>query len=142
MNASDTMKKAIESIVVPLLRQKGFTGWMPHFRRALDNEIHVITFQFSQKGDEFVVHLGKCPSGGVCFEWGTRTPPSKVTAWDCGAAGNGKSVRLGVLAEGKDVSFRFADKPAILEIYEEFAKQIIPYLDKAFEWWESEKLSA
>ena len=61
---------ALNSIVVPVLRHRGFTGSFPHFRRLGTKQIDLITFQFDKWGGGFVVELSKCgriTSYNVCY---------------------------------------------------------------------------
>jgi hypothetical protein len=76
------MDAALKSDVVPLLRDRGFKGSYPHFRRRLPDRIDLLTFQFSQFGGGFVVEIGSCGVDGVTFPSGKHVGPSKVTAWD------------------------------------------------------------
>jgi hypothetical protein len=74
------MDAALKSSVVPLLREHGFKGSYPHFRRHQPTGIDLLTFQFSQFGGSFVVEIGTCGLGGVTLPWGKSVGPSKVTA--------------------------------------------------------------
>nr|WP_268888411.1 DUF4304 domain-containing protein [Heyndrickxia shackletonii] len=42
------MISALKKIVVPELRERGFKGSFPHFRRIFENKIDLITFQFDK----------------------------------------------------------------------------------------------
>lgn len=44
MNPRNQMNEAIREIVIPFLRDKGFSGSFPHFRRHSNNKIDLITF--------------------------------------------------------------------------------------------------
>ncbi|MDR9794094.1 MULTISPECIES: DUF4304 domain-containing protein [Aeribacillus] len=78
------MTNALKKIVVPYLREHGFKGSFPHFRRKNEDNIDLITFQFNRYGGSFVVVLAICPIEGVTTSWGEEIPPSKVTAHDVG----------------------------------------------------------
>ena len=78
----DQMKQALKSLVIPKLRQRGFVGTFPHFRRAQSNRIDLLTFQFDRHGGGFVIELSQCSSDGFTTYWGKRIPADKVTAWD------------------------------------------------------------
>lgn len=58
--ARKKMNEALKEIVVPILREKGFKGSFPHFRRVSGKYLDLLTFQFSQWGGQFVVEIGKC----------------------------------------------------------------------------------
>ena len=70
------MINALKKSVIPYLREYGFKGSFPHFRRQNEENIDLITFQFNRYGGSFVVELTSCPKEGVTM--------SKVTAHDVG----------------------------------------------------------
>lgn len=76
------MNNSLKKIVVPHLREHGFKGTFPHFRRKNEDNIDLITFQFNRYGGSFVVELATCPKEGVTMSWGEEVPPNKVTAHD------------------------------------------------------------
>lgn len=76
------MIKALKKSVIPYLREYGFKGSFPHFRRRNEEYIDLITFQFNRYGGSFVVELAFCPKEGVTMSWGEEVPPNKVTAHD------------------------------------------------------------
>jgi Domain of unknown function (DUF4304) len=83
MNGSRTaMEQALKSTVVPWLRERGFKGSLPHFRRNGDAAIDLLTFQFDRHGGAFVVEVARCPFDGIVTHWGKSIPPGKATAWD------------------------------------------------------------
>ncbi|MFS0881099.1 DUF4304 domain-containing protein [Metabacillus niabensis] len=76
------MIKALKKIVVPYLREQGFKGSFPHYRRQNEENMDLITFQFNRYGGSFVVELAICPKDGVTMSWGEKVPANKVTAHD------------------------------------------------------------
>lgn len=129
------MIAALKGQVVPVLRQKGFTGSFPHFRRRLPDAVHLITFQFNKHGGSFVVELATCPPDGYVTSWGARVPAAKVTAWDV--------VRPRRRLGGPDINadgiwFNF-EKRGLLrsgDRFERAAAQMLPYLESDAEvWW-------
>ncbi|MFM1873468.1 MAG: hypothetical protein RL398_2890 [Planctomycetota bacterium] len=76
------MEKAIGEVVVPFLRDRGFKGSLPHFRRIGASRIDLISFQTYSSGGSFAVNLATCPADGVVHPWGKVVPPGKVTAYD------------------------------------------------------------
>lgn len=75
------MKKALQQVVVPHLRELGFRGAFPHFRRRSDR-IDIVTFQFDSYGGGFIIELGRCGLEGYTTYWGEHIPPESVTTWD------------------------------------------------------------
>ena len=67
----ESMEKAIKEYVIPFLREQGFKGSFPNFRRERNINLNLITFQFS-RGEEskFVVEIGNCSSVGIETSWG------------------------------------------------------------------------
>ena len=78
------MINALKKSVIPYLREYGFKGSFPHFRRQNEENIDLITFQFNRYGGSFVVELTSCPKESVTMSWGEVIPPNKVTAHDVG----------------------------------------------------------
>ncbi|KKK40093.1 hypothetical protein WQ57_01165 [Mesobacillus campisalis] len=76
------MTNALKKIIIPYLREHGFKGSFPHFRRQNEDNIDLITFQFNRYGGSFVVELAVCSPEGVTMSWGEGIPPNKLTAYD------------------------------------------------------------
>lgn len=74
------MNAALKQVVIPILREQGFKGSLPHFRRVNKNNIDLITFQFNRWGGSFVVELATCPTEGTTMYWGEKITPNKVNA--------------------------------------------------------------
>lgn len=69
--------------VVPFLREIGFKGTFPNFKRVDENKIDLLTFQFSQYGKRFVVEIAQCSANGITFNSGQKIPPEKVGVYHC-----------------------------------------------------------
>ena len=119
---------ALNSIVVPVLRHRGFTGSFPHFRRFGTKQIDLITIQFDKWGGGFVVEISKCGTDGITMPWGKRISPKKVTAHDMHPKDR---YRLGCEGPGTDDWYRY-DKGNTLEAV---AHEVVEQLDKAEKWW-------
>ncbi|WP_197693865.1 DUF4304 domain-containing protein [Vogesella sp. LIG4] len=76
------MKEALKLIFVQRLRDLGFSGLLPHFRRRREAGIDLLTLQFDRNGGGFVVEISRCSPDGVMTHWGKHIPPTKVTAHD------------------------------------------------------------
>ena len=61
----DAMMTALKEQFVPMLRQKGFVGSFPHFRRKLDTRIDFLDVQFAREGGRFCINLGQTGSEGL-----------------------------------------------------------------------------
>ncbi|OYU41701.1 MAG: hypothetical protein CFE44_28275 [Burkholderiales bacterium PBB4] len=75
------MDAALKAIVVPVLRERGFTGSFPHFRR-IAAAVDLVTFQFDRNGGGFVIETAVAKKEGFTTHWGKHIPASKLTAWD------------------------------------------------------------
>ena len=130
----DKMIETLKEYVVPVLRQRGFTGSFPHFRRPTERAIHLLTFQFDKWGGGFTVEIATCSPDGFTTYFGKHIPPSKVRAWDITPPS--RRPRLG--PEKTDHWFRF-DKRRLfstVDPYERAALDLLPYLDQQAEsWW-------
>ena len=74
----DTLKLRI----APQLRDRGFKGSFPHFRRIGISKTDVLTFQFDKWGGGFVIEIGEGPIDGLMLPWGEVVPAKKMTAHD------------------------------------------------------------
>jgi hypothetical protein len=80
-----TMDSALKSGAVMLLRELGFKGTYPHFRRILAERVDTIGFQFSQWGPQLYVELGVADPDGRTLLDGTRLPPETLKYYECPA---------------------------------------------------------
>jgi len=131
----DEMNRALKDIVVPQLRQRGFKGSFPHFRRVGEAKIDLLTFQFDRHGGGFVIEISKCSPDGTTTAWGEHIPASKISACDMHSD---ERLRLKPCSGGStDDWFRYDKKPLISSgsVYEKIAKSVLAYLDKAERWW-------
>ena len=125
----NNMVIALEKVVVPELRKRGFKGSFPHFRRISVNKIDLITFQFDRYGGGFVIEVGVCSPEGVIHHWGEKVPPNKVTAHDLHPDSR---VRL----TGNDGEwFRYDLENLTGDVYENVADKVFTQLNKAEEHW-------
>ena len=76
------MIAALREVVVPVLRDMGFSGSFPHFRRIRDWQIDLLTFQFNRYGGSFVVEVAFCAPDGFTTHWGKHILPNRVRAHD------------------------------------------------------------
>jgi hypothetical protein len=134
----DSMIAALMEIIVPVLRERGFAGSFPHFRRLSENGIDLLSFQFDKWGGGFLIEISKCNVSGIRTHWGEEIPADKVRAID-----NHPDQRHRLIP-GKGPSrqdwFRF-DQHSFLKSSERFsraARSVLPYLEDAEDWWNRE----
>jgi len=122
--------KALKEIVVPFLREKGFKGSMPHFRRQQSDRINLLTFQHSLYDTKFVIEIANCPVDGVTTSWEKQIHKNKVTAHDIGCR-----MRLGSEKHNTDYWFDYGKKSLFSNTFNKIAKEIIELWDEAENWW-------
>ncbi|MFS0861071.1 DUF4304 domain-containing protein [Fredinandcohnia sp. 179-A 10B2 NHS] len=135
-NERKMIDNALKIGVVPFLRENGFKGSFPHFRRKTETNIELVTFQFNRWGGSFVVELATCPLEGVTTSWGELIPPNKVTAHDVN-----QRFRLGARskgAEGKWFTFENANSD---KEYEKIATSVVDLLHISDTSWISSLLN-
>ena len=118
----------LKDIVVPKLRERGFSGAFPHFRRIKRGQIDLMTFQFDKWGGGFVVEISKCGSEGITMAWGEKIPPKKVTAHHLSP---NERLRLGCEGPSTDDWFRY-DRGKSPDVV---AQEVVNKLDNAEKWW-------
>src|SRR3954466_3860924 len=92
------MSDALRATVIPHLRQLGFAGTLPHFRRKRNGRHELLSIMFNKYGGSFYVEAGAMSWQRYielqrhCAEAGKELPESKLDighcAWD-------QRVRLG-----------------------------------------------
>ncbi len=80
--ARESIDSELKTTVLPWLREAGFRGSFPHFRRRDTDGIDLVTFQFDRHGGGFVIEVARCPPDGVTTHWGKQISPARVTAHD------------------------------------------------------------
>jgi len=125
--------QALKEIVVPFLREKGFKGSMPHFRRQQSDRINLMTFQHSLYDTKFVIEIANCPVEGITTSWGKQTPKNKVSAHDMGYR-----MRLGSEKHNTDYWFDYGKKSLFQNSFNKIAKEIIELWDDAENWWDKD----
>jgi hypothetical protein len=130
----DRIVKVLKGIVVTKLREKGFKGSFPHFRRPNTEQIDLLTFQFDKWGGGFIIEISKCPPDGITTHWGKHIPPNKVKAWDMHPV---ERVRLQPGPGSSTTNWFRYDQPGLIEdAFEKTAREVLQYLEKAEKWWE------
>jgi hypothetical protein len=123
------MVKTLKAALVPALRERGFGGSFPHFRRIAQERIDLLTVQFDKNGGGFVIEIARCGVEGITMPWGAYIPPDKVKAWDVYPP---HRPRLGATSPGgKGIWFRYNDFTPL----ELVARRAVSHLTEADEWW-------
>jgi hypothetical protein len=129
----DGMISSLKKVFVPALRERGFKGSFPHFRRIGKSQIDLLTVQFDRHGGGFVIEISKCAPEGIVTPWGAQLPPNRVRAWDLHP--NDRR-RLGSPRPGEDGHwFRFDNGTSPDAV----ATSAVLFLSEADLWWSSER---
>jgi hypothetical protein len=129
----EQVDKALREIMVPFLREKGFKGSMPHFRRFQSDRINLLTFQHSLYDTKFVVEIANCPLEGITTSWDKVIEPSKCTTHHMGYR-----FRIGSLTHNTDYWFDYGKVTLFGDTYEKVVKEIIELWFEAENWWNSD----
>ena len=132
----EQMMTALRAVFVPVLRQRGFVGSFPHFRRKLDQRIDFLNVQFNRYGGSFCLNIGQTgPDGLEDPDW----PDLSLAATTVGHLRYRSRVGRGFLAKQW---FEFgpkcdnASKPARpVSFYEGIASDAVRAFEKDGERW-------
>ena len=61
----DQMMAALKKTFVPMLRERGFVGSFPDFRRGLDQRVDFLNVQFAREGGCFYLNIGQTGPQGL-----------------------------------------------------------------------------
>ena len=136
------MIAALEEIVVPTLRERGFKGSFPHFRRPLADRIDLLSFQFDKWGGGFLIEISNCAPNGITTYWGEKLPPVKARAID-NHPDRRQRIKPGEGGSTEDW-FRF-DQTSLFKKsgrFKQVANSVLPHLEQAEDWWENTPFDA
>jgi len=131
---TEQMKRELSTLIFPILREKGFAGKLPHFRRITGSKVDLLSFQFDKRGGGFVLNLAVGPADGFTTHWGKFVPADQLDpSYDLGT-----TIRIQP-GEGGAVDnwFRYDRPPSnpVGNIYEATAREVIPFLDNSEKWF-------
>lgn len=131
------MDSAIKNILVPILREKKFKGTFPHFFRERNAHVDLLTFQFNRYGGSFVVEIAYADKDRENVYIDKDLPPNKLRANQ-----TTDRLRIGSKPEkGNQNHWFIYDKNKFISrnnIFENVAKEVIPFLEnQAEDWWRS-----
>lgn len=128
----DAMQRALPARVVPHLRERGFRGSFPHFRRVGSVQTDLLTFQFNKWGRSFIIELGRARGGTYQNAMGKLIPATELSAWNLALADLAR-LHAGRLGR-REVWFRFG--PSLRwwrnsRRFDRTAEQVVALLPKA-----------
>lgn len=121
----------LKRTVVPVLKQNGFQGSFPHFRRKRDDGLDLLTFQFHKWGGSFLIEIARCGPDGFITPWSTHIPADKVNA-------HNMYVRKRIRPDDHtrpERWFCFDDEPVTSA-----AESVLPHLPRAEAWWKAQPI--
>jgi len=128
LSPRELMDLALKAVVVPVLRERGFTGLYPFFRRMHTTYVELLTFQFDVNGGGFVIDRSRCGVGGVTTSEGRYISASEVKPWDLDPFDRLKiKPRAG---SGTDSWFRYESGE-----YDSVANEVLVKLPFAHDYW-------
>jgi hypothetical protein len=68
----EKMNKALKEITIPFIRNQGFKGTFPNFKKVTEIEVISLKFQFSQFSSQFVVELNSSIKGKIKHRLGSH----------------------------------------------------------------------
>jgi hypothetical protein len=128
LSPRELMDVALKASVVPILRESGFTGSYPHFRRVHVTHIDLLMFQFDINGGGFLIEISRCGIGGITTHWGKHIAASKVKIWDVHPNDRFR-IKPGE-GSGTDSWFRFDNGN-----YDGVANEVLAKLPAAQDYW-------
>ncbi len=136
------MNTYLSELVIPVLREKGFKGSFPHFRRIATDRINLLTFQFDRYGGGFVIEIANCQPTGFTTSWGSKIQPGKLTAHD---VTNRKRIQANMDSpnSSRDDWFRY-DKKYMFgfgNIYKKICKDVLAKLAIAEDYWKNGEIN-
>ena len=127
------MRQALQQRVALALRQRGFSGTLPHFRRISPDTTYLLTFQFDRYGGGFVLELAEAPAGDLVKSWGKVIPAKRLCALDVNPPAR-KRLQPG-FGLTTDAWFRFDDGSAVDAV----VQVVLQHLSQADAWFAGQK---
>jgi hypothetical protein len=130
--ARDKMVSALKEIVVPGLRDMGFRGSFPHFRRPCDGQLDLLMFLFSQFSRRFCVEISYCDLTGYRLQTGEIIPPERARVYQ---QSMDQRFRLRVRPPTDHQGQWLPFEPDSDKIYASAASEILPLLHTQAEYF-------
>ena len=123
------MNQALKTVFVPVLRELGFKGSLPRFRRHRNDRVDLLTIQFDRYGGGFVVEISRCGTEGMTTYWGKHIPATKATAHDLHPDERHRLRSPAPNVDGRWFRFDNGTRPQAV------AEDLCTYVDEAERWW-------
>lgn len=121
------MNKALKEFVVPAIKQLGFTGSFPHFRKKEGNNFQFLSFQFRSTGGSYVVEVAKIREEDISpfLEHQKFEKLNYIIS--------NERFRLGAISKEEDHWFSFEDFNNQSQ-FNQLAKKTVSYLPQGIEF--------
>lgn len=146
------MRAALKRIVLPALRERGFTGELPTLRRLGADATHLFTVQTSKWGGEFVVELGRARAGAYRAASGEDVAAAVLETYHLRDDDRARlravpnvlrevwfSYRLTLGGRIGNRLGRAIGWPAPVDPFERAARQVVALISECDRWWAGEE---
>ncbi len=132
------MIKSLKEIVIPEIRNRGFKGSFPHFRKTEGGKTNLLTFQFDRNGGGFIIELANWSKSEFKTHWGKIIPLKELTAHDLNER---QRIYPNLLTErnGTDSWFRYG-KPKSKKNYDKLAQKVVERMPVMEQYWSENKI--
>ncbi len=158
------MTEELKKTAIPVLKQKGFKGSFPHFRRISDDKIDLLMFQFDKYGGGFIVEISFILTSEIdkyVFHWRKGVAPGKLTVADikfrkrfpgantwfyyCDLYEQKTLFRKNIIAVNPEEKLNLPEKYKLIKkadenIYKELSEKAVSCIEEAERYWENPDL--
>ncbi|NLT50592.1 MAG: DUF4304 domain-containing protein [Ignavibacteria bacterium] len=158
------MTDELKKTTLPVLKQKGFKGSFPHFRRISDDKIDLLMFQFDKYGGGFIVEISfviTSETDKYVFHWRKGVAPEKLTVADAKLRKRFPEANTwfyywdlyeqktlfgkNIIAVNPEEKFHLPEKYKLIKktdenIYKELSEKAVSCIEEAERYWENPDL--
>jgi len=132
------MRKWLQKLLVPRLRERGFDGSFPYFRRHGEGQIDLLSVQFDKFGGSFIIEVGQTPDTQLISYRGREIKFSDLRSFDLPTE---RRARLVGSRRGGEKWFSF--KPRLFrsgfQRFEQAAASVVALIEQADDWWDGNR---
>jgi hypothetical protein len=129
------MKKALGKVMTPLLRQAGFSGTCPHFRRLGPERYDLLSFEFGKYDNIFVIEIGQCTPDWYRRERSQFFPVEKLASWKLTLEQRTRIFRRPSPMHLKADYFQYGDAKTEVD-FRQIAESVVPFTQQALEMFD------
>lgn len=132
------MINSLKEIVIPELKNEGFSGSFPHYRRILPDKINLITFQFDRNGGGFVIEITNYNEKEFIDVKNEILPLNKLTAHHLF---DRQRIQPFTFDESDTKNWFRYDNDDFFHKYDEVSKLVLNKIPTMEEYWNSGKIN-